>query len=147
MKFSIPYETKEIKLDDGNEFDMEKFTKFYKKEHGMYGSETHFGEYYINSFKNDAFEAVVGGDIRSPQLPTFFCTILTNAILRMKGYTAQVNPTIVPIDHYDKESGLWSNLKDLIIYIIFTGIAFSIAMSSITYTLVKEVRIDRTSVV
>ena len=137
LKKELPFEHWYMKMS--SESDPNKRAReFYEKANNTYWNKDYFGGIYVDKIDDNGILAMVMGDPRWPHIPTYLCSILTNAFLRINYPKVTITPRIATMEVYDELGNMIYDMFNMIALAALTGIAFSVPIASIAYFLVKE---------
>lgn len=142
LKRNIPYELLILNNNITANTPLERAKEVYNNEIVVFGNVTRFGAYYIENITKGNFTAMVIGDPNLTLMPSYLCSLLTNAYLKTYKPETTVTQRVIPMTVYNKEIN-FEYIMNMIIFVILTGIAASVPVSSIAYFLVQERRVGQ----
>lgn len=141
LRKHIPFELWNLDFKREESNPLSRAEAFYELENESYGANKHFGAFYVDGLTESGdkvLKAMVIGDPNLPQMPTYLCSILTNAFLKMHNEEISFTASVSPMPVYDQLEEAIYPVITMIGFVALTGIAFSVPIASIAYFLVKE---------
>ena len=143
LKKNIPYQLFNFDYVPNSTKAYERAKDVYTKGFEAFEDKEHFGMYYIDNITSNNFTAMITADPKWTLMPSYLASILTNAYIKTYNPKVNVIQKVAAMSVYDVSINFNTYCMQMIIFIVLTGIAFSIPIASIAYFLVKERKMEQ----